>query len=141
MRKRVLFVCDGNTCLSPMAAVLAKKMYGDLVQPESAGLDAGESSARRLAIEVMREDYDVDISSHRPRDIDQVDLDTFDLVVAMQCRIADELTLRFELAESTVITWAIDDPATMGNRRAYEECAADIESRLRELRDRCGQGS
>jgi protein-tyrosine-phosphatase len=67
--KRVLFVCTGNTCRSPMAAAL----FRDLVQGrddyevESAGLSAtkGDFASHHTA-EIMRE-LGHDLSNHRSR--------------------------------------------------------------------------
>ncbi|MFW8120603.1 hypothetical protein ACOID3_29955, partial [Klebsiella pneumoniae] len=67
---KVLFVCSGNTCRSPMAkAVLehfASRTEGleDLVV-DSAGISAyNEKSATREAIDVVQELLGVDISAH-----------------------------------------------------------------------------
>ena len=69
MGLKLLFICTGNTCRSPMAEGLATKMFGDSVQVCSAGMEAGVGeSASTLAQEVLNE-QNVDISGHRSRRI------------------------------------------------------------------------
>ncbi|MEH7379408.1 low molecular weight protein arginine phosphatase [Bacillus sp. JJ1533] len=41
---RVLFVCTGNTCRSPMAEAILRKKAGNNVEVKSAGIFAGEGS-------------------------------------------------------------------------------------------------
>ena len=69
MGLKLLFVCTGNTCRSPMDEGLAREMFGDLVQVSSAGMAAyvGESASAH-ALVVLKE-RKVDISSHRSRRI------------------------------------------------------------------------
>ena len=37
-RKRVLFICVGNSCRSPMAEALARHLAADVIEPQSAGI-------------------------------------------------------------------------------------------------------
>lgn len=69
MGLKLLFICTGNTCRSPMAEGLARKMFGDSVQVSSAGMQAyaGESASSH-AVEVLKE-HNVDLSRHRSRRI------------------------------------------------------------------------
>lgn len=69
MGLKLLFICTGNTCRSPIAEGLAGKMFGDSIQVSSAGIEAyaGEG-ASIYALEVLKE-QDVDISGHRSRRI------------------------------------------------------------------------
>ncbi|MFQ5423081.1 MAG: L-threonylcarbamoyladenylate synthase [Phycisphaerae bacterium] len=74
----ILFVCTGNTCRSPMAAGIFRKMAAERlscdvsqllergVNIESAGTSGGGGSASPSAVEVCRR-RGVDIASHRAR--------------------------------------------------------------------------
>ena len=84
----VLFVCTGNTCRSPMAegilkGILQQRGYDAHAQVESAGIAALPGRpASPYAIAVAAED-DVDISSHRSRQLDAEVVTQADLVLAM----------------------------------------------------------
>jgi protein-tyrosine-phosphatase len=78
--KKVLFVCSGNTCRSPMAKELFTRFLscregGSLAyeyQASSAGIWAADGlPASPEALEVMREEYAIDLSGHRSRRLNQ----------------------------------------------------------------------
>jgi protein-tyrosine-phosphatase len=83
----VLFVCTGNTCRSPMAEGILKKMLKEqgvsTVGVSSAGICGLDNiPATPFAIQVAR-DKNVDISRHLSRQLTKEILDESDLVLAM----------------------------------------------------------
>lgn len=85
--KKILFVCSGNTCRSPLAEGIAKKIFPlrteCSVEIKSAGSSALEGmTASGHAIEVARR-HDVDISGHGSRLLNRTDVREADLIVAM----------------------------------------------------------
>ena len=92
---RILFVCTGNTCRSPMAAGFGRKYFSDnLGCPvdelkrfgyiiNSAGVAACEDApASRHAIEVCRAEK-IDLSGHRSRQLTLGDIEQSDMIFAM----------------------------------------------------------
>jgi len=95
---RVLFICSGNICRSPMAAGyflhrVASEGLTD-VEVDSAGtLGIRNSRASEEAIEAMAE-IGVDISEHRSKGIKAKNLATIDVTLAMSHEHLEYLALR-----------------------------------------------
>ena len=88
--KRVLFVCSGNTCRSPLAEGIAKDVFqrklNAIVDVSSAGTAAVDGfPASDLAARVA-EDGDIDISNHRSRLLMRSHIMESDLIVTMEER-------------------------------------------------------
>jgi protein-tyrosine phosphatase len=83
--KKVLMVCLGNICRSPLAeGVLQSKVNIDKVFVDSAGTAAyhvGNLPDKR-SIEVAK-NYDIDITNQRARKFTVKDFDNFDFIYAM----------------------------------------------------------
>lgn len=87
-KKRVIVVCTGNICRSPMAAgLLAHDLPGDLstvIDVTSAGTNALQGyPAQDHAIEIMAR-IGVDISGHRARQLTREIARSADLILAME---------------------------------------------------------
>jgi protein-tyrosine phosphatase len=85
---KVLMVCLGNICRSPLAEGILKHqlkeagiMDWEIDSAGTGGWHAGELPDRR-SIEVAKK-YDIDITSQRARKLNGYDLENFDLIFAM----------------------------------------------------------
>jgi len=106
MKKKVLFLCTGNSCRSQMAEGLMRHFYGNRFQAYSAGTEPTAVNPR--AIQVMDE-IDIDISRQHSKSVAEFENNTFDTVVTV-CDRANESCPLF-LGNVKRIHWSLEDPA------------------------------
>ncbi|MFL6416960.1 MAG: low molecular weight phosphatase family protein [Bryobacteraceae bacterium] len=99
---RVLFLCIGNSCRSPMAEGFAKCYGTDVMEAQSAGI-APAPIVQPLTKKVM-EEKNINIDHISPKDLGAVDLSSFDLVINISGR---KLPANARLQ---IHDWTVDDP-------------------------------
>ena len=138
-RKRLLFVCYGNICRSPMAEGIARKRLGDAAEVASAGIGATGGPASEEAVLVMKLVYGVDISRHVARPVGVFDLGSFDAIIAMDATIYHHLRDIWDVPEAILYGWDIEDPLG-ADYETYKETARKIERRLDQFLAAAGLG-
>ena len=106
MKKKVLFLCTGNSCRSQMAESLLRHFFGDRYQVQSAGIQP--TAVNPKAIQIMAE-INIDISRQHSKSATQFENDAFDTVVTV-CARANETCPLF-LGNVKRIHWSFEDPA------------------------------
>ena len=106
MKKKLLFLCTGNSCRSQIAEGVANHLLSKSINIESAGTQAEDVNP--IAIKVMK-DIDIEISHHKSKKINFNDIKKYDLVITL-CGDAKNKCPIFD-SENKHIHWDIEDPA------------------------------
>jgi protein-tyrosine-phosphatase len=128
---KVLFVCYGNTCRSPMAEGLAKKILGDKAKVESAGLMPMFESAAPDAVAILKELFDVDISQHRPKDVSVLSLGEYDHIIILDTYVYNTMSKLMKDHSEKLVLWDTEDPFGQ-DRETYERVAKWLSTHLKE---------
>jgi arsenate reductase len=113
-KKRVLFLCTGNSARSQMAEGLLRQMAGDQFDVFSAGTHPKGLHPR--SVEAMKE-VEIDIAQQQSKDVSVYENQTFDYVITV-CDRAKQQCPIFPGAEP--IHWDLDDPADAPANREME---------------------
>lgn len=149
MPVKVLFVCTGNICRSPLAEGLLRALAGEAglaVEADSAGThdyEIGDPPDPRSVASALRRG--IDISDHRARQVDEIDFEHFDLIVALDRghhRILRQLAPRGARARlHLLMEFAPGDPPDVrdpyyGDAAGFDPVRDQIERGVRGLLER-----
>lgn len=129
-RKKIIFVCVGNSCRSQMAEGFARH-YAQQMGLEIEIYSAGTHPAGYVhadAIDVMRE-KGIDISQQSSKSVASFDLREFDYVIAMGCLDSNICPANFHGVSED---WGIPDPIGRG-LEFYRQVRDRIEERVLNL--------
>jgi protein-tyrosine-phosphatase len=132
-RRRVLFLCTGNSARSQMAEAILEHQTNGAVSAASAG--SHPKPLHPNAVRVMRK-RGIDISGNRTKHLDALASQPFDLVITLCDRVREVCPELPHHPER--VHWSIADPAREGDTDraslpAFERTAAELETRIRFL--------
>ena len=122
---KILVVCTGNTCRSPMVEGIINKIIADEkiqdVKVTSMGLSAYDGEgATQYAIDVMKE-IDIDISKHESKRVMLQDIVEADKIYVMTLQHQNVILEAFPPAEEKIVVMNISDPFGL-NHEKYQQC-------------------
>jgi arsenate reductase (thioredoxin) len=126
-RKKILFLCTGNSCRSQMAEGWTRQLKADKIKAYSAGIET--HGLNPYAVKVMKE-AGVDISGHRSKLVTELTDVQFDYVVTV-CGHANE-TCPFFPGKTKVMHVGFDDPPKLAEDAKTEEEALGHYRRVRD---------
>jgi protein-tyrosine phosphatase len=112
-----------------MAQALASRLLGDSAFVDSAGVDADTGAPANPKAKVVMKECGLDIGQHRSKDVEDLDLGTFNLIVAMEPRIARLLTSKYSVEPAKLRELNVKDPFWEG-LEVYRQCAQKLQAVL-----------
>lgn len=119
MRRRVLFLCTGNSCRSQMAEGWLRHLAGERFEAHSAGLEA--HGLNPAAVAVMAE-AGVDISGHTSDRIEAYAEHPFDVFITVCDHAAENCPIT--PPGSVTLHWSFPDPPRICREQGLEGEAA-----------------
>jgi protein-tyrosine-phosphatase len=126
---RVLFVCLGNACRSPMAEAIARHSCSDVLEPSSAGLFPLGYVPEMTERALVRNGYSAAGLASKP--IRSGALENVDLVINLS---GEPRTDAFD-DPAKVEDWSVADPYG-ADSTVYQRILEELEQRIGQLADR-----
>src|SRR5437867_277955 len=133
--RRVLFVCSGNTCRSPMAAALLRHAAAaypalDGLRVESAGTNVHLQAVELDAVRVLREGWGIHLH-HVPQGLEHL-TGEFDRVLAVDGSVLAELTKRRpDLRAELLGSWVLEGTSRIRSSRGPRPIGNALSSSLK----------
>lgn len=129
-RRRVLFLCTGNSARSQIAEALLVHLAGGAIDVASAG--SQPKPLHPNAVRVLRT-RGIDISANRTKHVDELAGQRFDHVITL-CDRVREVCPDFP-SHPELVHWSMADPALEGSTDAasypaFERTASELETRI-----------
>ncbi len=126
-KRKILFLCTGNSCRSQMAEGWTRRLKSCVIEPYSAGVEVREVDA--FALRAMAE-AGVDISRQRSKHVSELMSMQFDYVVTL-CSHARE-TCPFFAGPATQRHVEFDDPPFLTESMADDDEKLAVYRRVRD---------
>ena len=124
--RSVLFLCLGNICRSPFAAILAERHLRDrglgTVRVASAGLRASQAPVSPPDAITAAAVYGIDLSRHRARDVTREEIAESDVIVVMEVAQVEQMRARFPEAADRVHLLPLYELGASARHGAREGC-------------------
>lgn len=135
-RKRILLVCTGNSCRSPMAAgwltsELRRKGLDEQIEVASCGIGARAGAHATAEAVLTMKNREADISGHRSKPCTRQDILNSDLIFAMSQEHYQFLIGMVPAARNKIKVLEVPDPIGMG-AMIYDEVMNNLEKKLKE---------
>jgi protein-tyrosine phosphatase len=118
--RRILYICTGNVFRSPVAAEMTKQLLRDSqTTVESAGILEYRGAPLSHATMELAERHGVNLSRHKPRQVNASLVDAADLILVFDKKQVTELAERFP--QTRGITFTIKDYAGYPDGKDMED--------------------
>lgn len=141
---RILFVCTGNTCRSPMAEAILKSKQLPGVEVKSAGVYAPNGSEASVNAKIVLEEHGIS-HDHRSSTLTKEDIDWASLVLTMTQSHKGLIMSQYPYAADKTFTLKefaeekgnldVADPYG-GNEQIYREAFKEIQKSIERILDK-----
>ena len=138
---KIVFICTGNTCRSPMAEGLFKSLNGEQktgLEAISAGIFTNNGMPASENAVIVAKELGADISNHKSQMLNGDIVNDAKYLVCMTGAHYDQILLKFPNVSDklfTLLPTDIDDPFG-GNIDEYRSCATQIKSAVESIIER-----
>lgn len=138
---KIVFICTGNTCRSPMAEGLFKALNGEQktgLEAISAGIFTNNGMSASENAVIVAKELGADISNHKSQMLNGNIVNDAKYLVCMTGAHYDQILLKFPNVSDKLFTLSptdIDDPFG-GNIDEYRSCATQIKSAVESIIER-----
>lgn len=126
MKKRILFLCVGNSARSQLAEALLKHQAQDLFEVFSAGTEPEPIDERTLYV---LQKNNLDTSELRSKSVSEFSGQSFDFVISL-CAKSTQECQSFPLADK-IIAWDYPDPRIESGTRGFEQTFRELNERIK----------
>ena len=140
MTRKLIFICSGNTCRSPLALAAWRALQKEGkapadIQADSAGLLAETGARAALHTAQIAASWQQDLSGHAAKTLSESDVKNADWLVVMNESHVFALREFFDADQHKVLLLGNFEPHSQnpeildpfgGSREAYEDCATRI---------------
>ncbi|MDO4542732.1 MAG: low molecular weight protein arginine phosphatase [Bacillota bacterium] len=152
MAEKIVFICTGNTCRSPMAAYIAsyvaeRKYPRANFMFDSAGLFAAENVPATAEAKDVLSKHGIDMSKHRSKMFKEPMVEKADILITMTQGHKRALLEAYPRAEAKTFTLGelsgsnndVHDPYC-GSREVYEKTASVLRREIEIVLDKAAKG-
>ena len=129
---KFLFICTGNTCRSPMAEHIAKKIFKEH-QFSSAGLCANECDKISKNAILALKDFDINISSHNAKSLSHEMINDYDYLIPMTSSHKNHLIM-LGVSNDKILSFNDEILDPFGSSyQIYKNCAQQLKDNIKLL--------